>query len=77
MARCYRQAGNPDVASSMLSIAASQESGLPEIYKEQGAIFEELGDKAAAIASYDKYLSLSPNAPDRAEIDQRINSLSR
>lgn len=77
MARCYRQAGNPDVASSMLSIAASQESGLPEIYKEQGAIFEEQGDKTAAIAAYDKYLSLSPNAPDRVEINRRIDSLSR
>lgn len=77
MARCYRQAGNPDVAASMLSIAASQESGLPDIYKEQGAIFEERGEKAAAVTAYDKYLSLSPNAPDRADIDARINSLSR
>jgi len=77
MARCYRQAGNPDVASSMLSIAASQESGLPDIYREQGAIFEERGENTAAITAYEKYLSLSPNAPDRADIDQRINSLSR
>ena len=36
MARCYRQGGSPDVAESMLNIAATQESGLPEIYKEQG-----------------------------------------
>jgi tetratricopeptide (TPR) repeat protein len=72
LAKCYRLAGSSDVAESMLNIAANQESGLPEIYKEQGAIFETKGDFRAAIAAYNKYLALSPNAPDRKEIQNRI-----
>jgi tetratricopeptide (TPR) repeat protein len=75
MARCYRQAGSPDIAENMLNIAASQESGLPDIYKEQGAIYEQRGDKRAAVQAYNKYLTLSPNAPDRHEIESRILGL--
>lgn len=75
LARCYRQGGSADIAESMLNIAASQESGLPEIYREQGAIFEIKGDKAAAITAYEKYLALSPNAPDRQQIQSLVQSL--
>lgn len=75
LARCHRQAGNTDVAESMLLIAANQESGYPEIYKEQGAIFETKGDRAAAVRAYQKYLGLSPNAPDRFGIESKITSL--
>ncbi|GIL17253.1 MAG: hypothetical protein BroJett040_10040 [Oligoflexia bacterium] len=75
LARCHRLAGNVDVAESMLSIAASQESGLAEIYKEQGAIYEQRGDLKSAAHAYNKYLSLSPNAPDKREIESRINRL--
>lgn len=77
MARCYRQAGSPDIAENMLNIAVTQESGLPDIYKEQGAIYEGRGDARSAVRAYDKYLALSPNAPDRAEMEARINTLSR
>lgn len=75
LARCYRQGGSPDIAASMLNIAASQESGLPEIYREQGAIFEQKGDERAAVQAYNKYLALSPNAPDRQEIERKILSI--
>lgn len=77
MARCYRQSGSPDIAESMLIIAATIESGLPDIYKEQGAIYESRGDTRSAITSYNKYLALSPNAPDREEMEARINSLAK
>lgn len=76
VARCYRQSGSPDIAESMLNIASSQESGLPEIYKELGAIYETKGDFRAAVTAYNKYLALSPNAPDRKEIESLINSLA-
>lgn len=75
MATCYRQSGSTDVAESMLNIAASQESGLPEIYREQGAIFETKGEGRAAVAAYNRYLTLSPNAPDKRDIESRINAL--
>lgn len=77
MARCYRQSGSADIAKSMLSIASSQESGLPEIYREQGAIYEIEGDIRAAVQAYNKYLALSPNSPDHQEIENKILSLSR
>lgn len=76
VARCYRQGGSPDIAESMLNIAANQESGLPEIYKEQGAVYETKGDARAAVQAYNKYLALSPNAPDRKEIERQILSIS-
>ncbi len=76
MARCYRQGGSADIAKSMLNIAASQESGLAEIYREQGAIYEIEGDNRAAVQAYNKYLALSPNAPDRREIEGKIISIS-
>lgn len=76
-ARCYRQSGNPDVAENMLSIAAGLESGYPDIFREQGALFQQKGDKRAAIQAFNKYLELSPNAPDRQEILQLINTLAQ
>jgi tetratricopeptide (TPR) repeat protein len=76
LARCYRQSGSLDIAESMLNIASSQESGNPEIYKEQGAIYETRGDTRSAVAAYNKYLTLSPNAPDRREIESRVYQLS-
>ncbi len=77
VARCYRQSGSPDVAKSMLGIASSQESGNADIYKEMGAVYEMEGDMRAAVQSYNKYLTLSPNAPDKNEIEARILNISR
>jgi Tfp pilus assembly protein PilF len=71
-ARCYRQSGALDVAEDMLALAAARESGYAEIYREQGAIYEMKGDTRSAQHSYNKYLGLSPNAPDRAEIESKI-----
>jgi tetratricopeptide (TPR) repeat protein len=76
ISKCYRLSGNLDVAENMLNIAASQESGFAEIYKEQGAIYEQKGDRRAAAQAYTKYLALSPNAPDRKEIESRISLLA-
>ena len=76
IAKCYRLSGNIDVAENMLNIAASQESGFAEIYKEQGAIYEQKGDRRAAIQAYTKYLDLSPNAPDRSVVESRISILA-
>lgn len=74
-AQCYRQSGALDVAEDMLTLAAARESGYAEIYREQGAIYETKGDTRSAATAYNKYLGLSPNAPDRAEIESRMNRL--
>ncbi|WP_413559270.1 tetratricopeptide repeat protein [Bdellovibrio sp. HCB209] len=74
-AQCYRQSASLEVAEDMLSLAAARESGYAEIYREQGAIYEIRGDIRSAAQAYNKYLGLSPNAPDRAEIESKLNRL--
>jgi tetratricopeptide (TPR) repeat protein len=77
LAQCYRKAGNLDAAAAMLNVAATKESGLADIYKEQGAIYELKGDSIHAIEAYQQYFVLDPDAPDRQQIEERINSLQR
>lgn len=77
LAQCYRKASNLDVAASMLAVAATKESGLADIYKEQGAIYELKGDTVHAIEAYNQYFALDPDAPDRQQIEDRINSLQK
>ncbi len=77
LAQCYRKSGNIDAAVDMLTHAASLEQGFADIYKEQGAIYEFKGEIEHAIEAYNQYFVLDPNAPDRAQIEQRILSLQR
>ncbi len=77
MARCYRLAGDLGAALAMINIAHDQDSGNPEVWKEQGAIYDTRGDRQKAIAAYSEYLALAPNASDRAQVQSRINFLSR
>jgi tetratricopeptide (TPR) repeat protein len=76
-AQCYRKAGNLDAATAMLNVAATKESGLADIYKEQGAIYELKGDVAHAIEAYNQYFVLDPDAPDRTQIEDRVSALQR
>lgn len=75
MARCYRLSGSTESAQSLLRQAQALESGNPEIYKEQGAIFHQRAMADEAIAAYDTYLRLVPNAPDKADIEARIRKV--
>lgn len=77
MARCFRMAGNLDAAFSMIENAGKRESGEPEVWKEKGQISEARGEAIKAIEAYQQYLMLAPNAPDRAQIETRIQTLSR
>ena len=60
---------------SLLRQAQALESGNPEIYKEQGAIFHQRAMADEAVAAYDTYLRLVPNAPDKAEIEAKIRKV--
>ncbi|MBX3020539.1 MAG: tetratricopeptide repeat protein [Bdellovibrionales bacterium] len=77
VASCNRRAGHLDAAMNMLNVAASRESGYADIYKEQGAIYEQKGDPNHAITAYEHYLALDPDAPDKEQIEQRISTLQR
>jgi tetratricopeptide (TPR) repeat protein len=75
MARCYRLTGALDSAQSLLREATAIESGNPDIYKEQGAIFHTKALADEAIGAYDTYLRLAPNAIDRNEVEARIRKI--
>ena len=72
---CYRLAGALDSALSLLKQARSIESGLAEIYREQGAIFQLKSQFEAAKVSYNQYLLLAPNAVDKKEIKEKLASM--
>jgi tetratricopeptide (TPR) repeat protein len=44
-------------------------------YKRRGDVYRELGDRAAALADYQQYLKLAPQAGDRAEVEALVQSL--
>jgi tetratricopeptide (TPR) repeat protein len=75
MARCYRLSGAIESAQSLLRQAQALESGNPDIYKEQGAIFHQRAMADEAVAAYDTYLRLVPNAADKEEIEAQIRKV--
>ena len=75
MARCYRLSGGLESATSLLRQAQSIESGNPDLYKEQGALFNTLNKPDEALVAYDTYLKLVPTAIDRAEVEARMRKI--
>jgi tetratricopeptide (TPR) repeat protein len=75
LARCFRLSGSTDAAMTMLDQAVYIESGNPEVYKEQGAIFEMMGNNEEARVAYEKYLQLAPGASDREQIRAVLRGL--
>jgi len=75
MARCYRLSGALESAQSLLRQAISIESGNPDIYKEQGAIYHNRGMADEAIKAYETYIQLAPNATDRGEVEAKIRKV--
>lgn len=75
MARCFRLSGNVDAALTFLRQAKLRESGNPDIYKELGDVFKTKGQNQEAIAAYEQYLILVPNAPDRSMIQSTIGEI--
>ncbi len=71
-AGCYRKSDSLDIAQDMLDIAKQRESGYPNIYREQGYIFEKRGLSRQANEAFSLYLELSPNAGDRSEIQNKL-----
>jgi tetratricopeptide (TPR) repeat protein len=74
-ARCYRQSNSIDIAQDMLSLAKQRENGYADIYREQGALFQLKGDNEAALEAYQIYQELSPNAPDKQQVDNIVRQL--
>lgn len=75
LSRCYRFAGELDMAQKMVEKAIVIEHGNPVVWRENGLIFEQKGEFALAMEAYKKYLILNPNAQDRNQIVQRMREL--
>lgn len=75
LAKAYRSQGNMDSALAMLRIASVKESGLSDIYREQGYIYEAKGMGEEAVTAFQQYLRLEPNPPDKATILGKIKEL--
>ena len=63
-----------DAALSEYRRAIALDPRYPESYRAMGLVLYKRGDKAAAREMFDKYLSLAPEASDRAYIEQYIGS---
>ncbi len=77
LAKAYRFSNEFDVAEQMIKQAERLENGNPKVYKEQGAIYESRGEVQRAIAVYEQYLQISPNANDRQVIRSKISQLAQ
>jgi tetratricopeptide (TPR) repeat protein len=73
-ATCYRKSDALDIAQDMLDMAKQRESGFPDIYREQGFVFEKKGFPQQAKEAFRLYLELSPNAMDRSEIETKAGN---
>ncbi len=75
-----RQRGGETAAEAALTEyrrAVALDASYPEPYRAMGLILYKRGDKAGAREAFDKYLSLVPQAADRAYIEQYLGSSTR
>jgi predicted Zn-dependent protease len=57
--------------------ALNAENPVPVVHRGLGMLYEKLGRANDAVAKYEKYLELAPNAIDRERIKRRIEALRR
>jgi len=62
-------------AKSMYERALAQDPGNPKIHKHLGVLLFELGDRAKAAEYLKNYIDLFPDAPDRAEVERKLQGL--
>jgi tetratricopeptide (TPR) repeat protein len=64
-----------DEARELLLRAKKQEEGNPEIYKQLGHVYRSSGQSGLAVESFQTYLEIYPNAPDRGQIEGLVRQL--
>ena len=76
MGTCYRGVGQPERAIEEYKKGAQYNPRHPMAYMNAGVVYAfDLGKKAEAIKAFEKYLELSPAAPNAADIRQEIQKL--
>jgi predicted Zn-dependent protease len=68
---------NQQKAEELYLRALAAENPIPLAHRGLGILYEKLSRKDDALIQYQKYLELSPSAPDRERIQRRIESLRR
>jgi len=69
--------GNIDSARSLLRRAAALDATNKSAAYHLGRTSEALGDRAAAMSAYCRYLALAPTAAESVEARQRVSDLAR
>jgi len=76
MGTCYRGVGQPEKAIEEYKKGMQYNPRHPMAYMNSGVVYAyDLGRKAEAIKSFEKYLELAPNAPNAADIRKEIQKL--
>jgi tetratricopeptide (TPR) repeat protein len=75
LARAYKGQGSDDAALAMLNLAKAKESGNALVYRELGLSYVAKGMSSEARAAFQTYLTLDPNATDKAAILDKIREL--
>lgn len=76
MGTCYRGVGQPEKAIEEYKKASKIDPRHPMAQMNAGVVYAyDLGRKAEALKSFEKYLELAPNAPNAADIRGEIQKL--
>ena len=70
-------ARNAKSAVRSLSGAAAAAPAWPDVYYERALAYQADGQTSLAVADFNKYLQLRPNAVDRSAVESRIGALDR
>jgi Tfp pilus assembly protein PilF len=70
-------ARNTAAADRALTSAASAAPSWPDVYYERALVYQAEGNTSQAIADFQHYLQLRPNAADRDAVSTRIGALDR
>jgi Tfp pilus assembly protein PilF len=70
-------ARNTAAADRALTSAASAAPSWPDVYYERALVYQAEGNTSQAIADFQHYLQLRPNATDRDAVSLRIEALNR
>ena len=70
-------ARNTAAADRALTSAASAAPSWPDVYYERALVYQAEGNTSQAIADFEHYLQLRPNASDQEAVSSRIDALHR
>lgn len=76
-ARIQLARGDTRQALPLLREAAAQDESDPEVHRDLGFVYKELGRRGDAIRSFRTYLERTADAPDRQEVEDEIHQLQR